>query len=120
MCPDYEIKPSPGSRRGQHFISASKDRIPNVGEQVLNVVTEDGSEGRIKYQVADISRPLNAVSDICDGGNRVIFGKSGGIIYNISSGKETYFNREEGIDILICWVKPSGLESNGDYTRPER
>ena len=35
MCPDYEVVPSAGSIRGQHFISASNERTPNVCEQVF-------------------------------------------------------------------------------------
>ena len=92
--------------------------IPNVGEQILNVVTEDGSEGKVKYQIAEISRPLTAVSDVCDAGNRVIFGKNGGMIYNLSSGKETYFQRKEGIYVLNFYVRPS--KSKTDFTRPEK
>ena len=62
--------------------------------------------------MADISRPLNSVSEICDGGGRhgsqVVFGRTGGIIYNLDTGKETYFDREEGIYILEFWVPPEG------------
>ena len=90
MCPDYPVKDSPGSLRGQHYISASKDRIPNEGEQILNVVSTDGDSSRMKYQMADVSRPLNAVSEICDAGNRVMFGSAGGLIYNVKFRKETF------------------------------
>ena len=104
MCPDYEIRESPGSKRGQNFVSASKDVIPNVGEQVLNVVTEDGSEGKVKYQIAEISRPLTAVSDVCDAGNRVIFGKKLWIDLQHHKWKGNIFS-EEGRELcfkLLC------------------
>ena len=88
---------------------------------MLNVITEDGSEGVVKYQMAEVSRPLNAVSDICDAGNRVIFGRNGGVILNLSTGKKTYFHREDGIYVVLCWVKPYSEGSNDkDFHRQPR
>ena len=115
LCPEYALEPSAGSIRGQNFISASKDRIPNLGQKKFEVETEDGSKGKIKYQIADVSRPLNAISDICDAGNRVIFGKNGGMIMNIESGTETYFNRENGIYVLNLWIKPKEPNKDSDF-----
>ena len=127
-CPTYEISSSPGSRRGQQYMAASKHTIPNLGEQLLNIVTDELKEGKLKYQVADVSRPLNAVSEICDSevGNRVLFGKNGGVIYNLTSGRETWFGREGGIYIFDFWVKPGPLaektvtaeSTKGDFPRP--
>ena len=132
-CPTYEIKSSPGSRRGQTYMAASKHTIPNLGEQILNTVTDENNDLKMKYQVADVSRPLNAVSEICDAdpGNRVLFGRNGGVIYNSKTGRETWFGREGGIYIFDYWVKPGPLavaegsegtngkvETNGDFRRP--
>ena len=117
MCPHYEITPSPGSVAGQEYVSASDDRIPNLGEQVLSIVTADGKEGTVKYQVADVSRPLNSISEICDaggeGGQHVIFGKHGGMIVNLETGRQTPFAREEGVYTLDFWVTPKGFRRQG-------
>ena len=106
MCPAYPIKESPGSRAGIGYRSAGKGRIANEGEQILNVLMEDGTPANVKYQIAQIRRPLNSVSEICDGGNQVIFGRGGGLIYNIQSGRQTFFRREGGIYTMEFWVKP--------------
>ena len=106
MCPAYPIHESAGSLRGQEFMSASEDTLPNLGEQVLNVVMGDGKETSIKYAIADVSRALNAVTEICDHGNRVIFGRGGGVIENLQTGKQTPFKREGNIYCLDYWVKP--------------
>ena len=117
MCPHYDITPSPGSVAGQEYVSASDDRIPNLGEQVLSIVTADGKEGMVKYQVADVSRPLNSISEICDaggeGGQHVIFGKHGGMIVNLETGRQTPFAREEGVYTLDFWVTPKGFRRQG-------
>ena len=118
MCPHYPIQESPGSRAGQKYLSASDDEIPNLGEQFLSIVTDDYAEGVAHYQVADVSRPLNAVSEICDAGGdlgqQVTFTKYGGTILNLSTGKETHFGREEGVYVWEFWVKP---RQEGGFTR---
>ena len=95
MCPHYPVQESPGSKVGQCYLSASDDTIPNLGEQVLDVVTHGGSESTAKYQMAEVTRPLNSVSEICDGGGEygqyVIFGKYGGAIMNLETGMATHF-----------------------------
>ena len=85
--------------------------MPNLGEQTLNVVLDDNCEAKIKYQVADVSRALNAVTEICDAGhpeygNHVVFGRRGGMIVNLETGKKTHFQRENNIYCLDYWVKP--------------
>ena len=39
---------------------------------------DDGRSSKVKYNIADVSRPLNSISEICDGGNQVIVGRGGG------------------------------------------
>jgi hypothetical protein len=106
MCPSYPINESEASLRGQEFTSASEHDLPNLGEQVLQVVMEDGKETTLSYAIADVSRALNAVTEVCDQGNRVIFGRGGGVIENLQTGKQTPFKREGNIYALEYWVKP--------------
>ena len=117
MCPHYEIRPSAGSVAGQKYMCASEETIDNLGEQELEVVTENGKESKILYQIADVARPLNAVSEICDAGGPdgqlVIFGKTGGVVYNLATGSQTPFGREEGIYCMDFWVKPRGFVRQG-------
>jgi hypothetical protein len=111
MCPQYPVTPSAGSKAGQCYTSASGDEIPNLGEQLLPVVTMEGRSADLKYQSADVSRPLNSVSEICDGGGPdgqlVLFTKYGGQILNLETGHRTPFEREEGIYTLGMWVRPN-------------
>ena len=110
MCAHIPVQPSAGSQVGQEYLSASNDLIPNLGEQLLPVITEAGKEGVVRYQIAEVSRPLSSVSEICDAGGpqgqQVVFGKNGGVIVNMETGQETPFKREEGIYVLEMWVKP--------------
>ena len=123
MCPQYPVTPSVGSKAGQSYTSASGDDIPNLGEQVLPIVTGDGRHGHVKYQSADVTRALNSVSEICDagGGNgqMVLFSKWGGQILNLETGHRTPFEREENIYTLGMWVCPSGAAASV-FPRPGR
>ena len=104
MAPNAPIRPSAGSRRGQQYTSASRHKIPNLGEQLLQAATEAGEETQVLFQVAEVSRPLVSVSAICEQGNRVTFGRGGGVVTNIASGHETPFYRKNGIYVLNMWI----------------
>ena len=92
-------------------MSASEDTIPNLGEQRLEVQLDGGEESLFKYQIADVSRALNSITEICEGGHadyghHVVFGRRGGVIVNLETGKQTPFEREKNIYCLDYWVKP--------------
>ena len=78
MAPMAPTLDSPGSLRGQAYIAAEQERIPNVGQQTLNVVTNEGYETQTVYQIAEVTRPLTAVGTTCVKGNFVVFGPHGG------------------------------------------
>ena len=117
MCPHYDVVPSEGSMCGQEYMSASNDTIRNLGEQVLDVVSNEGVESKVKYQIADVSRPLNSITEICDAGGQqgqvVIFGRNGGAVVNLETGNQTPFQREDGVYVMSTWVKPKGFPRQG-------
>ena len=80
MAPNCTIRPSEGSRRGQKFTSASKHKLKNLGEQHLEACTEEGIETEVLFQIADVSRPLVSVSQICERGT----GSSLGVLVVLS------------------------------------
>ena len=82
---------------------------------MLHAVTENGEETSVLFQIADVSRPLVSVSAICEMGNRVVFGKTGGVVLNLATGRETPFHRKNGIYVLGMWLKNS--EETGFHGR---
>ena len=85
MAPGVPIEESPGSQRGQQYISARKERLRIIGQQTLKVTTYEGQQGKSLFQAADISRPLTAVSQTCDNGNCVVYTPHGGFIWNLQT-----------------------------------
>ena len=87
-------------------MSASNERIPNLGQQTLEVRTEEGVDPAVTLQMADVSRPLNSVGKICDTGKLVMFGKKGGVIWDVATGRLTKFHREtDGVYELNLGMK---------------
>ena len=99
MAPWIDAEESDGSRRGQTYMSASGEKLPNLGEKQLDVVTSEGKTARATFQCADVTRALCAVSKICDKGNKVIFEASGGYIES-ANGQRTKFRRENNVHVL--------------------
>ena len=98
MVSGVVIETSPGSQRGQHNVSASGGRLPNMGQQKLKIQTNEGRDAMVLYQIAEVSRPLTAVSQTCDNGNWVVYTPEGGFIWNLKTGGKTSFERRGGID----------------------
>ena len=117
MLPNVKIEPSPGSIRGQNWVSASKHRLKNLGQQKIKACTEEGEETEVLFQIADVSKPLVSVASICERGNRVLFGKVGGVVQNLRTGREIPFYRRNGIYILTMWLQ-DGDEPEQPFARP--
>ena len=106
MAPNYRVHKSPGSERGQMYTTASGDEIPNEGQQFLPSVCENGVCSEQKWQLSAVTRPLQSVGELCDAGHRVVFGRSGGVIQNVTTGEETYITREHGTYLVDLWIPP--------------
>ena len=119
MAPEVPIRESPGSRMNRAYVAAGGERIPNMGQKVLTVVTNEGREAKAVYQVAEVTRPLTAVGSTCDRGNVVVYGPHGGCIINRETGLQTDFERRGGIYELDLWIQTasSGEEYQRDFPR---
>ena len=95
---------SAGSRRGQTYLSASGDDMPNKGEKCIPVTTEIGHETSATFQITDVSRPLCSVAKVCDQGNTVVFDAKGGYIED-AAGFRTPFKRESNVYVMQLYSK---------------
>ena len=121
IAPWIAAEESEGSKRGQTYVSASGDRLPNLGEKKLKVTTAEGNRATATYQLADVTRPLCSISKVCDRGNAVTFTAEGGYITN-KSGEVTKFRRQNNVYVLDMYVRnPNETEScrrTSGFTRP--
>ena len=59
----------------------------------------------MNIQITDgVQRALFSVAKITDRGNRVVFGRGGGVIHNLNTDALTPFKRVGGIYALDLWV----------------
>ena len=114
LAPQVTIDESPGSKRGQCYVSASAGRMPNMGQKVLNIQTNEGKDTTVLYQIAEVSRPLTSVSATCDRGNWVVYTPQGGFILNCQTGERTSFERSGGIYELDLWMRDE--DNHGSYS----
>ena len=69
------------------------------------------------FQVTDVQKHLCSVAEICDRGNRVVFGINGGVIHNLRTNSITPFKRKGGIYMLDLWINQSEPAKTG-FGRP--
>lgn len=110
------IEGSGVSKAGQCFISASNQRIPDMGQQSLRMVTTEGTQGKAFYQIGEVNRPLTSVTQTCDAGNLVIYASEGGYTYILVDGSRTYFGRHSIVYELDQRLKTE--DTNGSVDKP--
>jgi len=78
----YALEPSPASIRGKGFIAANGGRIDNLGQCHVRMGQRGDHGMKTTVQVAEVSRPLMSVSQICDAhtDNRVVFTAAEGLV----------------------------------------
>ena len=93
-----------GSRNGVNFLAANGDKIPNQGEKKLRVITQEGLERSMLFQVAQVTKPLGSVSKICKKGHRVVFDDDGSYIENKITGEYMNLREKNGVYVLDVWL----------------
>ena len=109
LAPEIQVSPSEGSRRGQTYGAAAKGGKPlaNEGEKIVPAITPEGRGVETKWQIVNVNRPLMSVHQICQRGNIVVFGDSGGYIMNLSSGETTQFGIEDNVYVMELLLPPA-------------
>ena len=118
-----KIRPSAGSKRGLHYVSATDHRIPNVGEIDFEFRTEEGVDESIVFQVADVNKPLMSISDRVDHRCRVVFdqdditGEDLTHVYNKKTKKKMRLKRVGKVWVLDCTVTKDYISENSSVFR---
>ena len=78
-------------------------------------MTNEGRQGKTRYQMSEVNRPLMAVSQTCDAGNHVLFTSDAGYVYNLTDGGITRFERNNNVYELDMWIR--SCDANGKPLR---
>ena len=102
---DYPIIDG-SAKENVKYMTADGNELNDLGARQIPFKTREGHECAVKWQVADIHRPLLSVTTLTAAGNKILFDKDGGIIIT-SDGKRTMrFFRQNGVYVLDLWVPP--------------
>ena len=121
MLRKQKMRPSPGSRRGAHYLAANNGRIANEGECDFKFQTVEGNKQNLTFQIAEVNKALGAVSYLVDDGYRVIFDKDEKTGHDLSmmihkkTGVTSRFRRERNVWILDVLVDAE--DSDDDFHR---
>ena len=107
--PGYQATPSAMSAKGESYVGAGGDAIPNLGQIEVLGELDNGQGAWIKVQKARVHRNLASISKIVQGGNKVIFdedqrGNNTSMIVNKQTGKTSPI-RLNGIYEFDMWIK---------------
>jgi len=119
--PGAEVVPSAASRAGRHFQGANGKTIENKGQSTVHMrAKETGVKINSVFQIAEVSRPLYSVSQICDSGCEVAFNKDEGRVTRGGKLIAT-FPRRGGLYIGALMVKPGNPKNpDSDFAGPSR
>ena len=105
-----QVRPSPASIAGVHYVVANDGRIPNEGEAEFAFQTKDGQQMTWLFQIAEVNKTLASVSALVDSGHVVTFNrdeKTGidtSVITHKKSGRSTKMRRERNVWVIDAYV----------------
>ena len=103
------------SRAGRCYRAANGTRIKNLGEMAVNFLSPEGHRCSLPVQVAEVEKPLVAVSQLAAAGNVVELGSDGGCITNKRTGMKLNLTRRDGVYVLPMKVPAAA----SGFPRPE-
>ena len=104
----------------QYFQSATGEPIINMGEQVVAMVTEEGTLRGMKFQCTQkVKKPLASVKRMLEANHAVVFAPDelgGSFILNLVTGEMNKMHEADGNYMLDVWIPPaSSVEGFGRH-----
>jgi hypothetical protein len=95
----------------QFYQSATGEPIVNIGEQLVAMVTNEGTLRGMKFQATKkVKKPLASVKRMVEANHAVIFAPEeigGCFILNLETGEMNKLRESEGNYMLDVWVPPA-------------
>ena len=102
LVQNHATQETDASRSGLNYASATGDPIPNLGEQKLPLLTQEGSLWAITFQPAPVDRALRSVKRMCSSGHMVIFDDDGSYVLNKMIGEVNWAREEVRTSSWTC------------------
>ena len=115
-CKGISVLSSPQYLQGVEYEVANGETIPNLGERrCLMMTAGSNAMKKITFQVADVHKPLLAISKIADQGFECILGKTGGRLIDQVTGEIIPLVRRDNLYVMKAWVR----QDMADITNPQ-
>ena len=109
-CQHVILRETQASRQGRNYTVANGDPIYNKGEKLVTMMTREGCNRNMGFQVCDVARPLGVVSQFCRTGHSVVFNppehSEGSFILHHLTGDKMHLKEEGGVYWLNTMVAP--------------
>ena len=118
-----QIRESEGSKNGVQYVAANNGRIPNEGEYDLKFSTTEGNKQCLTFQIAEVNKALCSISNLVDGGYKVVFDKNVKTDQDTShmihkeTGVITRYRRTRNVWVLDAFVDIDGGDNNQGFRR---
>ena len=109
MIQSVDTVPGSASRLGIEYEVANGTRIPNLGEQRVYAVTDEGVRRMLTLQVCDVKKGLLSVSKIAQKDHGVVFDPDGSYIEDTASKERLWLQQQGGMYTFKLWVKREGF-----------
>ena len=104
---------------GKVYRGAAGEAIPNQGQKIITVKTQEWQSRRSRWQICPVTRPLMSVARCTAAGNQVYFSDANAHIKNVRTGEITKLRKEGAVFVLDLWVKAPSVPTTRT-TRPRR
>ena len=109
----HPIHPRTSSRS---YTAATKEDVTPTGERHLTIGVMNGDDYNTVWEVADVHRPLFAVSRMVHNGKRVIFDSEengGSWVHDKARDKWIRLYERDGVYLMPVWIKPGENTKKG-------
>ena len=104
LLSEIPIEPSPMSKAGKGYVSATSEPIKNRGQRRLKLQTKEGHKKGMTVQVAEVRKPLISTVKLNDAGNDVNLHADRPHILHKATGERTELRRVGKAYLLDMWV----------------
>ena len=105
LCTSVPTRPSDASRRGVQYEVANGERIPNLGSQRLEGLTDgEGLVRNLTAQVCGVNKALLSVHKLNEAGHTVVFQPGAAHIVDGTTGERIWLREHQGMYMLKLWM----------------
>ena len=102
----YEMLESRASKAGVCYQIANGDSLPNLGEKLMAVVTDEGTIRAYATQVAEVTSNLQSVRAMLKSKHAVVFDEDGSYAVNKVTGEVNHITDDGSNYVMRHWTIP--------------